>query len=489
MPTAQLKGTYEVHSIQANNYDIQSVMHEGKKHLVVPVVMMVEGVHSGSHGPLLHTIDELGKFPESWNGIPVAVQHPQCGGKNISANNPEVVEKQTVGRIYNTHVEGGKLKAEMWIDEAKAESVSPTAMTYIRQKRPLDVSVGVFTEDEPVEGDWQGETYTAIARNHRPDHLALLPGGVGACSWADGCGVRANAEGGDSLPKVETKVIKDLVRAGYSFSVNETDYNQLRQSIQTKLDSLDDGVRYHFLQALFEGSLVYEVEMESSSKLFKRSYEYNEETGEVTFLDDIEPVQRKVEYVTMESDDDPKFKRTKFNTNKEGGTQMPDKMKKQVELLIQSEQFEEADAEWLGELDDEKLDKMVSMMEAMKEKKEDVKKEDVAVNKETAIQALREELKTPDQFISILPTEMQDQMKAGIKLHQEKRNELIKKISGYTTAYSEDELKAKSMDDLEKLSSMVPETGNYSVLGGGDINDNAFQGEVLLPPGIESKND
>lgn len=34
--------------------------------------------------------------------------------------------------------------------------------------------------------------FKRIARNLNPDHLALLPGGTGACSWEDGCGVRAN---------------------------------------------------------------------------------------------------------------------------------------------------------------------------------------------------------------------------------------------------------------------------------------------------------
>lgn len=188
-----------------NAYPIRTEKHQGKKHLVVPVVMMVEGVHSGSHGPLFHPVSELGKYPASWNGIPVSIQHPEKDGGYISANSPDIIDSTVVGRVYNTHVDNEKLKGEVWLDEEKLKQVSPVAFAYIMQQRPLDVSVGVFTDDEEEIGEWNGETYVAIARNHRPDHLALLPGGQGACSWEDGCGIRANEKGGDDGKMKRTK--------------------------------------------------------------------------------------------------------------------------------------------------------------------------------------------------------------------------------------------------------------------------------------------
>ena len=62
---------------QVLDYEVKLTVHNEKPHLVVPVVMMVEGVHNGSQGPLFHSIAELGKFPESWNGIPVVIYHPE----------------------------------------------------------------------------------------------------------------------------------------------------------------------------------------------------------------------------------------------------------------------------------------------------------------------------------------------------------------------------------------------------------------------------
>ena len=103
MNVNESKGVYSSYkSKQVLEYDIKLVVHQEKAHLVVPVVMMVEGVHNGSQGPLLHEITELGKFPESWNGRPVVIYHPEDeDGNPISANSPEVIDKVTVGRVYN----------------------------------------------------------------------------------------------------------------------------------------------------------------------------------------------------------------------------------------------------------------------------------------------------------------------------------------------------------------------------------------------------
>jgi len=187
---------YEHYSIHKNkqdpNYAVQEKIHQGKNHMVVPVVMMVEGVHHGSHGPMLHLIDELGRFPEMWNGIPIVINHPEVDGMNVSANSPDIIE-QSIGRVYNTHVDGSRLAAELWIETEKLRLLSVEVLENLQKGIPLEVSLGMFTEDEPLTGDWNGEPYEAIARNHRPDHLALLPGGVGACSMKDGCGIRANS--------------------------------------------------------------------------------------------------------------------------------------------------------------------------------------------------------------------------------------------------------------------------------------------------------
>lgn len=195
MNVNESKGKYAVYkNKQVLDYEVKLTVHQEKAHLVIPVVMMVEGVHHGSQGPLLHSIDELGKFPESWNGIPVVVYHPEEDGSAVSANSPDIIDKMTVGRVYNTIVEGKRLKAEVWLDEDKLNLVSCQTLEDINDTKEVEVSLGMFTENEMVAGFYGEEEYAGVARNHRPDHLAILPDQIGACSCADGCGLGANKE-------------------------------------------------------------------------------------------------------------------------------------------------------------------------------------------------------------------------------------------------------------------------------------------------------
>jgi hypothetical protein len=168
---------------------------EGKKHLVVPVVMLVEGVHKNSAGAMFYPASEIMQFPKSWDGVPVPILHPiDEQGMPLSANNPEIIEKQSVGRVWNTFWDGEKLRAEVWIDVEKTKKIAPEVLAAIQNDRQLEISTSHWGENELKTGEWNGEEYDMIARAIRPDHLALLPGQTGACSWDDGCGIRANAD-------------------------------------------------------------------------------------------------------------------------------------------------------------------------------------------------------------------------------------------------------------------------------------------------------
>lgn len=173
------------------NLDRTEIRYEtldGARHIVVPVVMLRSSVVMNS---VLVPMEEV--YPISWNGVPVTVHHPQNdGGQYISANSPEVVEDWTVGRIFNARLDSGALKAEAWINIDKANTLDPTLVPMIEGNTDMDVSTGFFSNDTEATGSMGGRAFTSIARNLNPDHLALLPGGTGACSWEDGCGLRAN---------------------------------------------------------------------------------------------------------------------------------------------------------------------------------------------------------------------------------------------------------------------------------------------------------
>lgn len=162
---------------------------DGRDHLVVPVVMIVDGVLNGA----LVTHEEYGRFVSAWDGRPVPVRHPQKNGQYVSANASDVLQKSVIGQILNTKVEANKLKAEAWLDVLKAQRLGyGDLISNLEDGNTVEVSTGYFSDSDPSPGQFNGNSYSEIHRNLRPDHLALLPDEIGACSVADGCGTRVN---------------------------------------------------------------------------------------------------------------------------------------------------------------------------------------------------------------------------------------------------------------------------------------------------------
>jgi hypothetical protein len=457
-----------VQSVAATGYQIRTENHQGKAHIVVPVVMMVEGVHNGSRGPLFHSAQELGKVVGAWNGIPITIQHPQQGDSFISANSPDQIER-CVGRVYNVHMDGNKLKGEAWIDVNKITAVSTLALGYIRQQRPLDVSVGVFTEETDEEGDWNGEHYTATAYGHRPDHLALLPGEQGACSWADGCGIRVNSSQTTKTEKDEMKkeekfkVLKDLQKEGFALTpmANEAGFREVMQNVREKLDGMDNSNKMYFLEEMYDNRVIYRVSdlNTDSSILYQTEYSVND--GKVEFTGDAKEVRKEVSYQTMSSGS---FRRTKFNINK---NDQP--MNKKVEALIANTEckFTNCDREWLEGLSDAKLDDLVQKHE----KQEPPKAPELDVN--TAISFLKENAPKQEDVLALLSKEAQEAHTLGLKLYQEKKTAMISAVTSNSDAWTEDELKAMDFNLLDKISKSVQPAGDFSAMGAGNFGANA----------------
>lgn len=157
---------------------------EGEEHVVAPVVAAIEGVLNG----VFVSAEELGRYVQAWNGIPIPILHPESSGQHISANSPQVIEQQTVGRFFNARMDGPKLKGEVWINVRKAQQVAPGLIEAMENGEMFEVSTAYFSDMIEANGTYNGREYRGAHVHLRPDHLALLPGEVGACSIADGCG-------------------------------------------------------------------------------------------------------------------------------------------------------------------------------------------------------------------------------------------------------------------------------------------------------------
>lgn len=220
---------------------------DGREYLVVPVVMArTDVVMNGGLIPA----DEI--HAPSWNGVPVTMGHPNDADDSMgSANSPKAYTRRAVGRIFNAEFDGVKLRAEAWIDIHKANAMWPGIIMNLEQGEPMDVSTGYFSDDFPAKGVVNGREYNTLQRALKPDHLALLPGEIGACSWEDGCGVRANRSKAN-MPKAKGKEKSAVANAlsvlaaalGVSFGsktkANERGEDDDRRTIIADLISNDD---------------------------------------------------------------------------------------------------------------------------------------------------------------------------------------------------------------------------------------------------------
>lgn len=169
----------------------------GREHLVAPLTLIVPGVLSGSKGALYYPPEEIVKNHDAWNHIPLVVYHPTdpLTNAHLSARDPAVLDRQGIGILLNVKA-NGKLTAEGWFDVESTRRIDNRVYEALVKGTPIELSTGLYTENEvaPEGANHKGRPYDFIARNYRPDHLAILPDQIGACSIKDGCGVLVNEE-------------------------------------------------------------------------------------------------------------------------------------------------------------------------------------------------------------------------------------------------------------------------------------------------------
>lgn len=169
---------------------------EGREHIVVPCVMITEGVHNGSRGPGFYPERETAPTVMAWNGMPIVKDHPESQeGDGITARDPEVLDGSHVGVVLNTRWERRKkrLTCQAWLDVKRTNAVDSRIIRNIESGKKVEVSTGLFLNRQKKKGTFKGERYTWVARDQRPDHLAILLDDKGACSVKKGCGLNTNS--------------------------------------------------------------------------------------------------------------------------------------------------------------------------------------------------------------------------------------------------------------------------------------------------------
>ena len=255
--------------------------YKGRDYLVAPMTMIVPGVLPGSQGPVLYPATVVNQGVDRWNGMPIVVYHPKDkDGNFITARQPDVLDAQSIGEVYNSRF-ADKLTAEGWFDVERTKEVDIRVYNALVKGEKIELSTGLFGIAVPVEDKdtdkaiHNGKAYKATLTAYVPDHLAVLPDEAGACSLKDGCGVMVNEE----------LVLTD----------NELDHSQVREAIYLALRSqLKQSDPYCYVLFVYDDYFVYE----QGNQYYRQGYTKSD-TG-VT-LSDKKPVKvmREVSFVPV----------------------------------------------------------------------------------------------------------------------------------------------------------------------------------------------
>lgn len=174
----------------------REVVKNGRTYLVANMTIIVEGVLNGSQGALFYPRDEIRRSARDWDGTPILEYHPFLAGENVSAHHPEI-RKKWLGHLRNSKFisqNSHKLRTEGWFLKDRTAAKAPRVYNALMTGSAMELSTGLFTDNEPAPfgATYNGRSYEWVARNYRPDHLAILPDQVGACSNSDGCGLNVN---------------------------------------------------------------------------------------------------------------------------------------------------------------------------------------------------------------------------------------------------------------------------------------------------------
>lgn len=273
----------------------------GREHIVAPLTLIVPGVLNGSDGPIYYPPEEISTSYESWNHTPIVVYHPMDNGKPLSARQPEVLNKSGIGVVLRARVSNGKLVAEGWFDLEQTRIVDMRVYDALTSGTKIELSTGLFVDksDAPpnaIHNSPNGpRPYTHIARNYRPDHLAILPDMVGACSILDGCGVLVNKSKDDAGTTVEEKVKRDSLYQRFtaylkSFVDNELSHGEIRERLHKALaGSKSQADPRCYIEEVYDDYFIYC----ENEKLFKQEYSVSRD-DQIT-LGNVTPVEVKRE--------------------------------------------------------------------------------------------------------------------------------------------------------------------------------------------------
>ena len=309
---------------------------QGREYLVAPVSMLMPGVFAGSAGPILYAESDNRASIAAWNAKPITVGHPELpNGDKVSGCTPESLDRLSVGMILNTKFNGKskKLQAEAWFDIARFSQVAgaDAIHTALLANQKLEVSTGLFVEAIVANGDHNGKAFVAKAANFKPDHLAILLNGEGACSIKDGAGLLVNQAVKPVRPERPLRLV------GNAKSLLDQ-VEAVTEAVRAKYENCTLGADccYVYIEDITSNMVIFEMcDGSGEEQYYQQNYEIS--GGEVTLVGELMPVAKKVTY-TVQNQKQIKMERKELisrlgDAHSEFVTNMSDEQFKAIEAV------------------------------------------------------------------------------------------------------------------------------------------------------------
>lgn len=201
----------------------ESQLIETDDYFETSVVLAREGVWTGTDGePRFKPFDALRDSAKWMLGAPITNGH-------VSGN--ILPSTRRIGQIVNVEARPDK-KDVFGTARFYKNGLRDDELDLLRSGNPIDGSIGYRTPLKHEPGVWNDQNYLAVETGPFVlEEYAILPGGRGACSASDGCGIFQNAAGVD-VPDDKAKTDN----SAKGDNVTEVDFTELETKFQKQLN-------------------------------------------------------------------------------------------------------------------------------------------------------------------------------------------------------------------------------------------------------------
>jgi hypothetical protein len=392
-----------------------------------------------------------------------------------------------LGAIFNSawDEESRKLRAEAWFDIARVEAIAPAIKKDLAEGKILEVSTGMRSLEEIENGEWNGKSYKSSSLLVMPDHLAILPFELGACSVQDGAGVpRVNTkkEEGEQMKKgtllelLSSVGLKDAPEVTRRVA-NEISHSDLEAGLRKAAsDSLrPEGGKvegpYVWIRDVFDSFFIYSQD----GALFRRDYSCDAK-GNIVLLGVPVEVRLETRYVPIASVNNGAgagVRRAASASGEASAAEGEGNMdrKTRINEMVKGGLFAEADVPSLIALSEaawvqiealaQRPAKPAALADLLAQNSAEGEPASIRAAKEAYRGALNPKTVTVESFLSTAPAEIGGVIRRAMAREQGHRDGLIERLSKLDGCpWTKEQLAAKDLAELEQLAKFAKVSAN-----------------------------